>query len=360
MRSIVALCALTKASCIFAYDATLGFNSRPIIESRSIDDIHQAALQEGGIVTAWHGGDEENQQGALKKAFEERFPGVTLNITVDLSKYHDGLIDEQLANKNLYVDSAILQTVHDYPRWKEEGALLNYAPLGFDKIHPSFRDIDAAFYGVRIFGWSGVWNTKKWDSSKGPIQNFADFLNPELRNRIVLTYPNDDDAVLYAFDLVMQQLGSEWLESLLAQNPLWVRGSATPTAIISQSNNSYVASFIGGEADPSSGLNTSFPTDAPFVTWPQTAAIFKDAPHPEGAKLLHNFLISKEWLESSKSWTVRTDAPPDYPNIFDTPGTNPTVFQGWMANRNRVERLRFWFEKRLGTAQGLSPLDDNI
>lgn len=33
--------------------------------------------------------DEKNQQDSLKEAFEAKFPGLTLNITVDLSKYHD-------------------------------------------------------------------------------------------------------------------------------------------------------------------------------------------------------------------------------------------------------------------------------
>ena len=203
MRSSIAVLAyLAQAAHVLAYEATLAFNSSPTIENRTIDKIYQAALQEGGTVTLWHGGDETNQQDALKAAFENRFPGMTLNLTVDLSKYHDGLIDEQLANNHVYVDSIVLQTLHDYPRWKEEGALLYYAPAGFDKIHPSFRDVDAAFYGVRIFGWNVVWNNAKLNDSAGRIRDFADFLNPDLKDKIVLTYPNDDDAVLYAFDLM--------------------------------------------------------------------------------------------------------------------------------------------------------------
>ncbi|KAL2211164.1 hypothetical protein CC79DRAFT_1366534 [Sarocladium strictum] len=105
------------------------------IENRTIDDNHQAALAEEGVVTCWYGGDETKQQDALKSAFEERFPGVTLNITVDVSKYHNGNIDRQLATGGAYVDSVILQTMHDYPRWANEGALLHYQQLGFDDIH---------------------------------------------------------------------------------------------------------------------------------------------------------------------------------------------------------------------------------
>lgn len=168
-------------------------------ETRDIDEIYRAALAEGGVVTLWHGGDEKTQQDFLKQAFEARFPNITLNITVDLSKYHDGNLDLQLAANNVYVDSIILQTLHDYPRWKKEGALLNYAPKNFDKIYPVFKDKDAAYSGVYIFAWSIQSNTNK--TTTVPT-TYSDFIKPEFKDKIVLTYPNDDDAVLWQFDLL--------------------------------------------------------------------------------------------------------------------------------------------------------------
>lgn len=182
-----------------AYDSLLKFNGAPTRENRTIEEIYQAALKEGGTVTCWHGGDETNQQDGLKEAFETRFPGMTLNITVDVSKFHDGNIDRQLSTGGLFVDSIILQTLHDYPRWDNEDALLHYAPLNFDKVHPAFRDVRAAWYGVAIFAWTFISNNNK--ISEGP-REFADFLKPEFKDKLVLTYPNDDDAVLYAFDLM--------------------------------------------------------------------------------------------------------------------------------------------------------------
>lgn len=122
------------ASSALAYSPQLGFTTQPLVETRSLDQLYQAALKEGGTVTLWHGGDEKTQQNSLKTAFEARFPGMTLNVTVDLSKYHDVNLDRQLATKNVYVDSIILQTLHDYPRWKEEGAILNYKPVGFESM----------------------------------------------------------------------------------------------------------------------------------------------------------------------------------------------------------------------------------
>jgi maltose-binding protein MalE len=146
------LSSLALFACV-SLAAPASDNAKFEQETRSLDEIYQAALAEGGVVTLWHGGDEKTQQNSLKTAFEARFPKMTLNVTVDLSKYHDSNLDLQLANNNVYVDSIILQTLHDYPRWKKEGALLNYAPLNFDKVSSVFKDEDAAYSGLFIIAW---------------------------------------------------------------------------------------------------------------------------------------------------------------------------------------------------------------
>ncbi|KAH7149817.1 ABC transporter [Dactylonectria estremocensis] len=339
---------LLAAGNVLAYDALLGFKGAPAVENRTIEEIYQAALNEGGVVTCWHGGDEANQQGWLKQAFEARFPGITLNLTIDLSKYHDGGIDQQLADSNVYVDSIILQTVHDYPRWADQGALLHYAPL--------------AWYGLFHASWQLSWSTDKLPNVT--IAEFDDFLKPELKNKLVLTYPNDDDAVLFAFDLVMQQYGTEWFDGLLAQNPRWVRGTATASQLIRTTNETAAATFTSFAGfGPLAGVKATFPTKAQFVTWAQTAAILKDAPHPEAAKLLHAFILMPEQQQAT-GWPVRQDVPlaDDFPlpPLHEVSSTNAAAFGPWMADRSRVERLRFFFEKRIGTAQGLSSLVDDL
>ncbi|XMA19790.1 hypothetical protein WAI453_012581 [Rhynchosporium graminicola] len=127
-------------------------------------------------------------------------------------------------------------------------------------------------------------------------------------------------------------------------NPRWVRGSSTPGNLISSSNRTYTATFGGSAAiSPGSGLNISYPIQGQFVSWPQTGAILKNAPHPNSAKLLQNFYLSAQ--RQNNTWSVRNDmAPPKgYPMIMDMPGTDPTKFSEWKADRAAVERLRFFF-----------------
>lgn len=181
-------------------DSLLSFPVAPVIENRTIDEIYKAALAEGGTVTVWAGGDEKNQQNSLKQAFEAAFPGITMNVTVDVSKYHDGKIDQQLDSGNVFVDATYLQTLHDFPRWAQQGSLLNYAPVGFDQIHPAFKSTDASWYGLFFIQWGISYNSAKIPGID--IAEYPDFLQEGLKDKLVLTYPNDDDAVLFQFYLM--------------------------------------------------------------------------------------------------------------------------------------------------------------
>lgn len=161
----------------------------------------------------------------------------------------------------------------------------------------------------------------------------------------------------------MRQNGEGWFESLLALNPRWVRGTQTSRTIMGQPGSRWAATFTAAAAwGKSHPIKSSRPIEGQFVSWPQTAAILKHAPHPEGAKLLHSFMLSAEWQAESDKWPVRMDveAAKGFPNIMEMNGTNPTEFAAFMADRAMVERLRFYFEDRIGTPQGLNPLYDGI
>jgi len=60
-------------------------------------------------------------------------------------------------------------------------------------------------------------------------RRFSDF--PHSNGRISLTYPNDDDAILYLFSRITQKHGWD-IESLRKQDVNWVRGTATSAMLI--------------------------------------------------------------------------------------------------------------------------------
>ena len=89
----------------------------------------------------------------LIAAFTKRFPNVNFNLTVDLSKYHDSRADRTFDTSNGEdngADIIVLQTVHDFPRWKEANRLLPYKVATWNDIQSPFKDEDGTFTGCFI------------------------------------------------------------------------------------------------------------------------------------------------------------------------------------------------------------------
>ncbi|MCT6795170.1 extracellular solute-binding protein [Klebsiella pneumoniae subsp. pneumoniae] len=326
------------------------------IEKRSLDDIYKAALAEGGRVIVYAGGDTADQQDGMKKAFESRFPGVTLDVVVDYSKFHEARIDNQVATHSLVPDVIQIQTLQNFPRWKKEGILQPYKPLGWDKIYPAFRDADGAYTGIFVDAFSNVINTKLLPDEKSWPREAKDYLRPEFKGKIVLTYPTDDDAVLFWFKQVVDKYGWGYVADLAKQEPIFVRGTQAPADMV-ESGEAAVTFSTDGSLVPSEGAASRFvlPKEDPFVAWPQQAAILKGAKHPEAAKLYLNWLLDKETQKNVwYMWSVRTDvAPPaGYKPIWEYKNGDPTAFGKFLADRGAVERFRSQIGLYLGETKG--------
>src|SRR3954470_10538163 len=203
----------------------------PLVErdgaGRSLAELYAAALREGNALTVYAGGDEVTQGFGIKSAFERQFPGIRLDIVTDLSKYHDARIEEELLRKALKVDVAHLQTLHDFDDWARRGLLLPYKPIGWAQVPAAYKDPEARFTALFMITFANSYNKTLVAEDHAP-RDYGDFLKPEFKNRIIIAYPNDDDAVLYVFDKIIQRYGIGFIDKLQANGVQWVRGTQTP------------------------------------------------------------------------------------------------------------------------------------
>lgn len=89
----------------------------------------------------------------ITKAFTQAFPGIKIDVKLDVSKYLDINIDDSYRATNGSddgVDLAVLQSVQNFPRWKKEERLLPYKVAPWDDIYPDFVDEDGAYTGLHI------------------------------------------------------------------------------------------------------------------------------------------------------------------------------------------------------------------
>jgi len=324
-------------------------------EQEQLQALYQKAKAEGGEVTVYMGGDAPGQWDALAGAFTQQFPDVKLHLVTDLSKYHDVRIDNQLATNDLVADVAVLQTTQDFDRWKQQGELLQYRPVGSGQVFTDAKDRDGYWTGVFYGVFSYLVNNDQVTS------NFTgtDLLAPQFKDKLILTYPNDDDAVLFGYKQIVDKYGWDYLSRLMTQNPTFVRG--VPGSSSGVASGEYLASIaVGGDARPNGTQVLS--SGERFNSWAQRGAIFKQAKHKAAGKLFLSWLTSKSTQEhaiATWTWSVRHDvAPPAGLRPLASYGnTDPNAFAAFMSDRGAVERFRGQVELYVGKVDGPDPAD---
>ncbi|MFI6405971.1 ABC transporter substrate-binding protein [Streptomyces sp. NPDC050548] len=321
-------------------------------ETRSLDELYQAALADGGELVIYAGGDTPTQQDATKAAFRKRFPEIDLTLIVDYSKYHDVRVDNQFATDTLVPDVVQLQTLQDFTRWKEQGRLLPYKPAGFSKVHDGFKDPQGAWVAIAAVAFSFLYDAAAVgaDAPKSPLE----LIDPKWKGKIASSYPHDDDAALYLYTLYAQRYGWEWVAALAGQDVRFARGSNSPGDAV-RAGQKAIGVASSGTLVSTSPVKWVVPDGHPFMAWGQRAAILKQAKNPTAAKLYLNWQLSAAQQQASfNGWSVRTDItlPAGLKPIWEYPNANIDGFPRFMADRAAVERWKQTFALYFGEVKG--------
>lgn len=275
-----------------------------------------------------------------------------------MSKYADARIDNQLATHHLVADVAILQTTQDFDRWKAEGQLLKYRPVGYNEIYVNAKDPQGYWTGVFYGTFSYLVNDK--DVPANPSSFTAlDLLQPRYKGKIILTYPDDDDAVLFGFKQIVDKYGWSYLSKLMAQDPTFLRG--VPGSAAGVQSGKYLASIaVGGNVYPTG--QQVFSASENVNSWVQRGAIFKHAPHKAAAELFMSWLDSKQTQQNAIAtwtWSPRSDVPPPTGlkplSTYQNTNPRPSPPSCPTAKRSRCSAPRS--PLYVGQPQGADPAD---
>lgn len=315
--------------------------------AQSIDQLYEAAKKEGALVL--YGGGPITLYESWAREFEQRFPGIKVAVKAGSSNVLDQEIDAQMKAGNLQVDMAVLQTIQDYERWKKAGVLLPFRPEGFDKIDDEWKDKDGAYVGITVNGLSYAYNSAKLPGASVP-KSALDFLNPEFKGKIITTYPHVDDITLYLYQTLVDKYGPEFLDKLKANQPIFVRGHLGVSRAIAAGDERTVSfdSFVGmslAEAKAGKPIVTVVSEVDPLPVAAQTAAIFKDAPHPNAAKLYISWYLQPEQQARQGTWSSRSDVAPPPPLKPLSSYRVANSYRSFIMDEEKVKKMR---ERYLG------------
>jgi ABC-type Fe3+ transport system substrate-binding protein len=324
--------------------------------AQSLDELYALAKSEGQVNL--YGGGPTALYTGWAKMFEERFPGIKVNITGGFSNRLAADIDAQRKAGKLEADVAILQTIQDFERWRKTGALLPFKPDGFDLIPASFKDVDGAYVGIGVNTVTYAYNPTLVNGAAIP-RSARDLLDPRFRGKLISTYPHDDDITLYLYSILVDKHGWEFMDGLMKNAPVFVMGHLGVVQKIGKGESAAtfdsITSLTLVEKKRGGAIEVLVPTDIPMPIWAQSAAVFKEAPHPNGAKLYVAWYLTKEIqhrMHRAGSWSPRTDvAPPDgFKPIAEYTVANN--FRDFITNEAKVAELRRRFEAYIGPVKG--------
>lgn len=273
--------------------------------------LYNKAWDEKSLVL-YTGGPAEPYE-RMAKEFSARYPGITVAVTGGFSNVLDRKIDEQMAAHKLEVDVAFFQTVQDFVAWKRAGVLAPFKPDGFEKIDMRFRDEDGAFTPTSVVLLTYAYNTKLVAPADVP-RSALDFLKPQFAGKLVTAYPADDDATLYVFATIAAKYGWSFMDKYMAQRPNFIQGHLPELRSVADGSNAVTfdstSSTTGALKKAGQPIEFAFSDSDAMPTFFVTAGIFRDAPHPNAARLFLNWYMAKDQQSRLGTFSARSDVDP--------------------------------------------------
>lgn len=327
--------------------ATLPFAAAPAA-AETMEELYAKANAEGAIAIYAAGPTEPHERFA--RDFEQRFPGLKVSITGGFSNVLNSRINQQIKDKKAEADLIIFQTIQDFVGWKQQGALLNFKPEGFDQVAENFRDNDGAYVAIGAIPMTYAYNTKLVAPTDVP-KSALDFLKPVFRGKLISVYPGDDDAALYLYTTIVTKYGWGFMDKYMANQPNFIQGHLpVARSIVSGENHATfdATSSVWRFKREGQPIEVLFSPEDETPVFTVTAGILKDEPHPNTARLYLTWYLAKEQQGRIGVFSPRTDvAPPE--------GLRPlwsyrlaNRFREFMTDAPQVAELRKRFESFTG------------
>ena len=279
------------------------------VQAETTAELYEKAKVEKELV--FYSGGPAAPHENRAKLFMQQYPGIDVKVTGGFSNVLNEIIEKQMAEKKLQVDMTFFQTVQDYVKWKAQGKLMNFKADGFDQVYPNLRDDDGAYIAFSANALTYAYNTAKVRSEDVP-KSALDFLKPIFSGNVITCYPADDDATLYLMYLIVQKYGWSWMDKYMANKPNFVQGHLPVARSVADGENAvtFDASSSVWEFQRQGKLKVVWSDEDATPVFTASGGIFKDAPHPNAAKLYVSWYLAKEQQSRLGTFSVRADVPP--------------------------------------------------
>lgn len=233
----------------------------------------------------------------IGKAFGAAYPGITVQVErTGGERIHQRLAQER-GSRIFAADVLDASDESLFIAWKREGWLEAFLPPDVAAHWPAeHRDPEGYYASARFTLMPLAYNTKLVPAADAP-KSFADLLDPKWERKIVKAHPGYSGGIVTSTFEVAHALGWEYFERLGKQRVLQVQSATEPPKKLAAGERAvqadgleYVLFQLKESGAP---VEIVYPAEGtPFI--PGSAAVAKDAPHPNAARLFYSYLFSRE------------------------------------------------------------------
>jgi iron(III) transport system substrate-binding protein len=262
--------------------------------SKATPDLIAAARQEGKV--SHYTSDDLALATKLAKAFEEKYPGVKLQLERTGSERVYQRVSQEYASNVHVADVVTSADVSFIVAWKQQGMLTQYVPEEVMSWPADARDKDG-FYTLENFTLVVMgYNTRLVKPEDAP-KTWTDLLDPKWRGKMAKGHPGYSGTIMNGTYALANLLGWEYFEKLGKQNVLQGQSAGDPPLRVAQGERAVMAdaaeSVVFRIQQQGAPLEIVYPTEGVPVV-PVGMAMMKTPQNPNAARLLLHFLASRE------------------------------------------------------------------
>jgi iron(III) transport system substrate-binding protein len=238
----------------------------------------------------------------IARAFEAKFPGVKVRTERSGAERVFQRIGQEYATKIHRVDVVNSSDAAHLIVWKNQGILAPFVPEDVAKHFPAeHKDPDGMFSTFRLTLSPIAYNTSQVKAGEAP-KSLNDLLDPKWIGRITKAHPSYSGTILTATFQISRDLGWGFFEKLAKQKIMQLQSATDPPKkivlgerMLAADGSEYV---MLQEKEAGRPIDIVYPSEGtPLIVGPN--AIFKAAPNPNAARLLHAWMCTAECQQLS-------------------------------------------------------------
>jgi iron(III) transport system substrate-binding protein len=279
----IAALAAALFACAFAMQA---------LAQETTPAMLAAAAKEGKVV--WYTAVDVKVAEAVAKVFRAEYPQIALEVERSGSERVFQRINQEFQSNIHNVDVVNSSDASHFLLWKQQKLLAKHVPPDVQRFAAQYKDPDG-YYAVWRASLSVMgYNTNLVKPDEAP-KGYRDLLDPKWKGKLVKSHPGYSGTSLTGTFALEKVLGWDYFEKLARQAVQQLQSTTAPPKSIASGERAVMVDgneynmFI--EIQAKSPVKIIYAVEGtPFVTSP--TAIFAEAPHPNAARVLQNFLYT--------------------------------------------------------------------